>query len=119
MDTSSHPSIGPDAVEQLRAFALPKLEAYLSHTNQIVGVTGFGIALGCVGLNLPNYFAWLGSLFVLLVWADGIASYKGSLDALRIVNDPSMRPLNILWRARVALVGWLFLGSVALGWVSA
>jgi len=106
-------------MEQLRAFALPKVEEYLARTNQVIGVTGFGTALGCVGLELPSHFAWLGLLFLLLVWADGIARYKGSLAALRIVNDPSMRPASLLWRARIALVGWLFLGSVAFGLVTA
>lgn len=101
-----------------RASAVERLESYFSHTNQVIGITGFGFALACAGLELPTFFAWVSAFFLVLVWADGLAFYRGHLAALRKLGEPLVNWYAILWRTRVALAGWLALGSVALGLVN-
>lgn len=105
------------ALQDFHAIARQKLDEYLSHTNQVMGIMGFSTALGCAGLKLPATFAFIGLLFTLLVWADGMRISEPYLSSLRRAKDPSVKPLAMLRRSQVAIVGWLFLGAVALGLV--
>ncbi len=110
-------SIEGKALARLRETAREEVEAYVSRTNQIVGVSAFGLALSCVGLKLPAPYAILGLLFTVLLWSKGSMDYRPYIAALRRAGDPKATWWAILWRSRIAFIGSLFLGLVALGFV--
>src|SRR5690348_13889792 len=103
--------------EERLEVARRKLAEYTARTNQILGLTAFGTALACVGLKLPRGFAIVGLVFILLAWRDGVRGTVPYIAYLRKRNDKAMRPTAVLYRNHIALLGWLFLGAVALGLV--
>jgi hypothetical protein len=111
-------SLTPEELKHLQNSSFKQLERYFSHTNKIIGITGFGFALACIGLELPSFFAWVSAFFLVFVWADGIDHYRRHLAVLRTLGEPKISWYLILWRTRVALVGWLALGCVAIGLVN-
>ncbi|MBS0509256.1 MAG: hypothetical protein JSR53_17935 [Proteobacteria bacterium] len=93
--------------------ALTQLENYFVHTNQVLGVTGFGCALACVGLDLSPFFSWISIVFLIIAWGDNVGGYKRHINALQLLGVQQVRWPVILWRTRVAILGWLALASVA------
>lgn len=107
-----------EALARFQESALTRLENYFVHTNQVLGVTGFGFALACVGLDLSPFFAWASIVFLVIVWGDNLGHYKRHINALRSLGAPQVHWPAMLWRTRVAVLGWLALACVALKFVN-
>ncbi|TXT23668.1 MAG: hypothetical protein FD134_1985 [Gallionellaceae bacterium] len=86
---------------------------YVKETNQYLGVMAFTIGIACIGK--PSGYAWLALFFLPYIWYSRFESYKNRLEALRAIDYEIMRPATLLPKCIPAFVGWMFLGSVAIG----
>ena len=104
-----------EALDNFLQTSRAEREAYITRTNQIVGISAFTFGLACVGLKLSALYALLCLLFTVLVWSDGLKKLTAHFSALRRARDPDAAWWAMLWRMRVSMVGSLFLACVALG----
>lgn len=88
---------------------------YFDTTNQILGLIGFSLGLGCLGTNNPKLFGSLCLILVVVSWGVSIGRLRKDIDELKGLSHPSVRPLNVLkntWQSIAALV---FLAAIAVG----
>lgn len=88
-------------------------QRYFQTANEIFGVLAFGIALACISTNNPQFYGWLALVFVFLVWLSNFLKFKSEFVQLKDTSVLSVS--NVLKKSFLALTGWAFLGSVAIG----
>lgn len=91
-------------------------EEYYRRTNELIGILGFSTAIACVSTENPTLFAMISAVFLILVWGYQTSCFKRRLRLLKDIKHPEMRFYRIYFRAWPALVGWLFLGAVTMGY---
>ena len=84
---------------------------YIKETNQTLGLYGFTIGMASIGKS--HLYAWLALPFLLLLWYSRFSFYQKQLKALRAIGHEIMKPSTLLRHCIPALLGWLFLGAVA------
>lgn len=83
--------------------------------NDVLGVLSVSLAFGALGTDAPRMYAVLGALFILAVAARQGQPYERLYRLWREVEHPFTR-VRASWRFfLVFIVGWAFLGMVALG----
>ena len=94
---------------------LAVIEKYFLTTNNVLGVLAFSTGLSCMGLEQQAMYGWISLFFILFAWYSEFSSYKEKLVSLRKSQCKEMKACYILKKCSVALAGFIFLGSVALG----
>lgn len=93
------------------------VEKYFGAVNEIFGLFSVGIALACISTDNPKFYSWFSVVFVLLVWFSKFQKHRKEFKALKEQNHPALNYINILKHCYIALLGWLFLVAVALGYI--
>ncbi|MCX8003648.1 MAG: hypothetical protein N2688_01625, partial [Burkholderiaceae bacterium] len=86
--------------------------------NQILGVLSFTMGLSSLGTENVTFYAWVGLMFVALVWGVSTQRFTRHLRMLQVIEHPRGAPFYILKRSFVAFVGIGFLASVAVGFLT-
>jgi hypothetical protein len=105
------------AAQELIDESVRAAESYFSFTNNLLGIVGFPIGIGCISTENPIFYAFLSVLFLWTVWGFEIRAYKRKLQILRSIKHQSMTPWAVIKRSPAALISMLFLGCIATGWL--
>lgn len=90
-------------------------ENYVSFSNDLVGIFALSLGASCLGFKHPQPFAWF-FLFVSILWLFSKQSpitiqhfrrYRTFMDNLRLA-----------WEIKTYLIGLVFLGVIALGYLT-
>jgi hypothetical protein len=100
-------------MQKWRKEYLKNVDEYVKETNQFMGLLPITLGLSCI--NKPSYLAWGALFFTVCFWHSRIQSGRHCLDALKEIKDEAVQPTRIIMRCWFALLGWTFLGVVALG----
>jgi hypothetical protein len=88
-------------------------QRYFPTVNEIFGVLSFGIALACISTDNPQLYGCLAVVFVFLVWLSNFIKFRSEFVELK--NTSVLSASNVLKKSFIALIGWSFLGAVAIG----
>ena len=83
--------------------------------NEIFGVLGFSLALGALGTQSSEFYAWAALVLLSALYIPEYYKRRHILKILREENHPALKMLNIFRGASVYLVGFGFLLLVAIG----
>jgi len=83
--------------------------------NEILGVLGFGAALGAVGLDSSEFYAWISVIFLTLIYCPEFYKRRHLIALLREENHLSLSLLNTFRASGVSIFGITFLMLVAFG----
>lgn len=100
-----------DTVRDAEAAAL----RYFELTNTAIGLLSFNAGLSCISTESPRMYAFITAVFALIVWDQGRRSLDRRLRMLRNIGHPIASNLYLWRRSLVALMGWAFLGLIAIG----
>jgi hypothetical protein len=105
-----------NAAQELIDKSVRATESYFNYTNNLLGIVGFPIGIGCISTQNPPFYAFLSLFFLWTIWGWEIRAYRSKLKILRNIKHPSMTPWTAIRRSPAALVSMLFLGCIAMGW---
>ena len=91
------------------------VNAYFDNTNQILGLIGVSLGLGCLGTENPKFFASLCLVLVIASWGVSIDRLHKDIDELKRAGHPIVKPMSVLkhtWQSMIALA---FLAAIAAG----
>jgi len=94
--------------------ALADLERYFRHSNEILGMSGFVLALSAAQLDASSFYGWLCLLFLVAVWFNGFQSYRKKMHTLLANRHPRIKTKAVLRQTWIALTGMAFVAAVAL-----
>lgn len=107
-----------EAYEKFVSAAIADHERYFRHTNKIIGCWGFVYGMGALQLEAASFYAWISAFFLLVLWGHGFASYRSKMHTLLTTDHPRTSVRKVVGHAWIALLGWLFLGCVAVGFLT-
>jgi hypothetical protein len=90
--------------------------AYTEKTNELVGLFSFATAVACVSTENPRFYALLSLALLLIAWSSLMTTYQRRLKLLRDIGHQDLKPTRMIKRTAVALIGYLFLFLVVLGY---
>jgi hypothetical protein len=83
--------------------------------NDVVGALSVSLAFGALGTDAPRFYALLGMAFALVLMARYGKQYERVYALWREIDHP-LTQFRFVWKSfLVVLVGWSFLGLVAMG----
>lgn len=88
-------------------------QRYFQTVNEIFGILSFGIALACISTENPQFYGLLAVVFVFLVWLSNFIKFRSEF--LELKNTSALSASNVFKNSFIALIGWSFLGAVAIG----
>jgi len=98
-----------------KARAHVDVDKYVNETLTVFGFTAMGLAIGCVKLgSIGVWVAWVAAYVLAFTWWERCRPFIGNVRALRTLKD-DYAARRILRSICIALVGWMLLGSVAVG----
>ena len=92
------------------------IRGYSRLLNDFLGLLAFNAAIACISTDAPRLYGFITLLFITFVWAQALTPYRRVLKLLREVGHPAMATWTIVKRSAVFLIGWMFLGCVAVGY---
>ncbi|WP_158677508.1 hypothetical protein [Chromobacterium vaccinii] len=95
--------------------ALPRALKYTETINNLFGALSFTLALGSVSTEAPQFYAWLSFVFIFSLWFSVFDPYRKSLNLLKVMRYEEISRWKMLKRSKPFMIGWTFLGAVALG----
>jgi len=104
-----------EKIERYIEERVESVNAYFDNTNQILGLIGFSLGLGCLGTESPRFFASLCLVLVIASWGVSIDRLRKNIDELKSAGHPIVKPMSVLkhtWQSMVALA---FLAAIATG----
>jgi hypothetical protein len=90
--------------------------SYAEKTNELVGLFSFTMAVACVSTENPRLYALLSLGIILIAWGSLMATYNRRLKLLRDLGHQDLRAPRMLRRTAIAMIGYLFLFLVVLGY---
>jgi len=83
--------------------------------NEIFGIAGFGLALGAIGTDSPQFYASIILIFLFLIYVPEAYRRRIFIKTLREERHPALGLLSTFRAGSVYLFGLLFLLLVMLG----
>jgi hypothetical protein len=99
--------------------SIPTARRYFNFTNTILGVAAFNAGLACISTNKPKLFGWMSLVFLIFAWLAGAGVFRKRLAILTNIGHRMAKPKAVAQAMAVALLGVIFLSSVAFGLVDA
>ncbi len=93
-------------------------QQYFESTNQILGILGFSLGIGCLGTENPPGFAVLCLMLVTVAWGISIKKLRVDLDELKYVEHESVSFLNVMKNTYLSIISLVFLALIAMNVVT-
>ena len=74
------------AAKKLMDDSVLAAEDYIDFTNNLLGIIGFPIGIGCISTANPQFYAFFSIGFLMLAWSCEIPTYKRKLRILRDIK---------------------------------
>lgn len=105
----------PPSVVKTVSESVPYAVRYTDTLNSIFSGLAFSNGLASVSTENPSFYATISLLFIFTLWISMVQPYKKRLGILRVAKHPASNRMAMLQRTVPFIMGWMFLGSVALG----
>ncbi|WP_196140726.1 hypothetical protein [Aliikangiella sp. G2MR2-5] len=92
-----------------------RVNSWYLFLNQIFGIIGFSLGLGCLGTSSPAFYACISIIFITSLYIPGYLKRKQFIKFLRENNHPEFKMIKIFKQGLPFFIGYLFLFLVAFG----
>lgn len=90
---------------------------YTDNLNTTISVLMFGLGLGCLGTDSPRDFAILSLAYTVILVLYTTSEQREQIQKLRKEGIPTVNRWSMLKSAAPFILGWIFLGFIAFGWI--